>query len=147
MHTITRDGVYQNILMDGSSLYPTGFHPVQLNQQRDIRKDAQPYARFTAPKPVRYYFVSFGVAHYVDDRSQPESGLSPKTLEGYDIIVPELQDGSEPYDPFSLDIFLLGDFFKRHMYEVSRFTLKRHITLIGNRGTPTSSFWPLLSRK
>ncbi|KAI0693495.1 kinase-like domain-containing protein [Cytidiella melzeri] len=107
-----RDCAYKNIMMDGSSLYPKGFHPVVSNLLPDVRTTAKPYARFTAPQPVKYYFVDFGISESfaVDQTSRLVVGT-----DGLDADVPELSD-DKPYDPFKVDIFILGNFFKQQIF-------------------------------
>jgi len=103
-----RDCAYKNLMMDGSSLYPGGFHPVRSNLTPDTRSRARPYSRFTAPRPVKYYYVDFGISSIFspEDKSRLVVGA-----DGIDQEVPELSD-TVPYDPFKVDIFVLGDFFK-----------------------------------
>ncbi|KAI0693498.1 kinase-like domain-containing protein [Cytidiella melzeri] len=107
-----RDCAYKNLMMDGASLYPKGFHPVLSNFLPDARTKAKPYARFTAPQPVKYYFVDFGISESfaVDQTSRLVVGT-----DGLDADVPELSD-SKPYDPFKVDIFILGNFFKQQIF-------------------------------
>ncbi|KAI0693496.1 kinase-like domain-containing protein [Cytidiella melzeri] len=107
-----RDCAYKNIMMDGTSLYPKGFHPVLTDSLPDMRAKAKPYARFTAPQPVKYYFVDFGISESfaVDQTSRLVVGT-----DGLDADVPELSD-DKPYDPFKVDIFILGNFFKQQIF-------------------------------
>jgi hypothetical protein len=103
-------------MMNGMSLYPNGFHPVLSDFTPDLRKKTHHYARFTAPKPVKYYFVDFGIS----ESFPVEQEISPRVTgtDGLDAEVPELSE-DVPYDPFKVDIFILGNFFKKQLYNVS----------------------------
>lgn len=99
--------------MDASSLYPKGFHPVLRYLRPDAHHRANPRSRFGAPKPVKYYFIDFGISAHIP------SG-APKEVVGTDGIdqdVPELSD-TVPYDPFKVDIFILGSLFNLQFYLV-----------------------------
>ena len=108
---------YKNIMMDGSSLYPKGFHPVLTDFTPDCNKEAKPYARSTALKPVRYYFVDFGISRMC---SRDENGNTLITgTDGPDATVPELSN-TVAYDPYKVDIYILGNFLKQCIYDVSQ---------------------------
>ncbi len=110
-------------MMDGTSLYPKGFHPIVTNYTPDVRNEAKPYARFTAPTPVKYYFVNFGIS---ESLAVEGTSLRASGTDGLGPDVPELS-GSEPYDPFKVDIFILGNFFKKYLFDVSAITCLRRL--------------------
>ena len=100
--------------MDASGLFPHGFHPTLLYLQPDARRRAQARSRLGAPKPVKYYYIDFGISVY------SPSG-APKNVVGTDGIdsdVPELS-ATLPYDAFKVDIFILGNLFRKELLQVS----------------------------
>jgi len=97
--------------MDGDAMYPDGFHPISLRRTPDYSGFAKYKSRTIAG--AKYYYVDFGISVYV-----PEA-LRPKLVTGVlgrDQDPPELSD-SVPYDPFKLDIFIIGNMFRREFYE------------------------------
>lgn len=63
--------------------------------------------------PVRYYFIDFGIS------SQFAKGDSPYVLgrQGRDKEVPELSSDI-PYNAFKVDIFILGNLYKKEFIQV-----------------------------
>ena len=116
MFMVLRDAAETNILMDADSMYPKGYHPVQ---QRRLplphwTSMASPYSRASAPRPVRYYFADFGLStHFPPGAPRLVTGEL-----GAEREVPELSD-TIPYDPFKLDIYVLGNVFKTRIHDVS----------------------------
>ena len=90
--------------MDATAMYPEGFHPMRLSRHpRDLRRWAPVRSRDDVP--VTYYFVDFGIS------SQFQPGNTDRLVvgtSGLDQDVPELSD-EVPYDPFKLDVFILGN--------------------------------------
>lgn len=112
---IVRDCAYENVLMDGASLFPHGFHPLlSYSAPHNIRELAWYYPRYTVPKPVKYYFIDFGISVHFSPGQQPKLVTGMK---GLDRDPPELSD-TVPYDPFKLDVFILGNLFKTTIYQV-----------------------------
>lgn len=108
-----RDCVMNNILFDADAMYPEGFHPVTLTMTPDYSALAKYTSR--ASVGVKYYYVDFGISVYI-----PEA-VGPKLVTGIlgrDQDPPELS-GDDPYDPFKLDIFIIGNMFAREFYRVS----------------------------
>ena len=103
----------RNILMDAPALYPEGFHPVRLNASRDFRnRTLRNVPRAFAP--ARYYYVDFGISVHIPPEVRPKCATG---VLGRDREVPEL---SQPeYDPFKVDIFVLGNLFRKVICEVS----------------------------
>ncbi|KAI0040246.1 hypothetical protein FA95DRAFT_1566568 [Auriscalpium vulgare] len=110
-----RDCASTNIMMDASAMYPKGFHPVEQDYLPDHSGGAPRYSRLTAG--VKYYFVDYGISSEFPVDSDPASRLVVGDL-GRDQEPPELSD-TVPYDPFKLDIFLIGNIFRRKYYEVA----------------------------
>ncbi|GJE92554.1 kinase-like domain-containing protein [Phanerochaete sordida] len=107
-----RDPAPSNILMDADSMYPKGYHPVFKTYLPNFRTRAWPYSRFSAPAGVRYYLADFGIsARFAAGQQRLVSGEI-----GADREVPELHSGA-PYDPFKVDIFVLGNVFKKRIHD------------------------------
>ncbi|KAI0040473.1 hypothetical protein FA95DRAFT_1502816 [Auriscalpium vulgare] len=110
-----RDCATPNIMMDASAMYPKGFHPVKQGFLPD-RSDVAPcYSRLSAG--VKYYFVDYGISSEFPLDSDPASRLVVGRL-GRDQEPPELSD-TVSYDPFKVDIFVVGNIFRRKYYEVA----------------------------
>ncbi|KAJ3004551.1 hypothetical protein NUW54_g4764 [Trametes sanguinea] len=105
-----RDCAFKNIMMDASSLFPKGFHPIAQKMLADGVTPATVLSRASAP--VHYYFIDFGISTWFTDDS-------PKLVvgtDGLDREPPELSK-TVPYDPFKLDVFLIGNLIRRRLYE------------------------------
>ncbi|EPQ57114.1 hypothetical protein GLOTRDRAFT_137525 [Gloeophyllum trabeum ATCC 11539] len=102
-----RDCDGRNIMMDGVSLYPEGFHPIRSNMKPDLSGFAPHYTR--TQRPTRYYLIDFGISR----RYNPEDGppLEPPILGG-DKSVPEFQTSDEPRDPFPTDVYYMGNMIR-----------------------------------
>lgn len=92
--------------MDGEPIYPKGFHPSM--STLDAR------GKWTTPRRrrdvggVRYYFTDFGISSQFDGSEQTRLVTGE---DGQDQDVPELHY-PEPYDPFPVDVFILGNLFR-----------------------------------
>ena len=102
-------------MMDGDDMYPEGFHPIRLGYTVDSLSPAEHTSRTVAG--VKYYFVDFGISSYLPDATSPRLVTGE---DGRDQDPPELS-GEEPYDPFKLDIFIIGNTLKRDFCGVSAF--------------------------
>lgn len=98
--------------MDAKSIIPTGWHFVSHFCEPDGITKISPLERRNYP--VRYYFVGFGSAYHLP----PPKQTLVRDIGGGDFDVPELAKGKS-YDPFKLDIYTLGNVFKKELYEVS----------------------------
>ncbi len=118
---LSRDCAYKNIMMDASALFPRGFHPVIQCSLPDVSAEAPVLSR--AVMHINYYFIDFGISSYFrpDSFSRLVVGSS-----GLDQEPPELSR-IVPYDPFKLDVFLIGNLIRRHFCDVctSRHTSSR----------------------
>lgn len=113
MTCIHRDCVQKNLMMDASAMYPEGFHPVGL----DFKLDHSDYAKHSTSRAaagVKYYFVDFGISVHIPD--SVDSKLVTGFL-GRDRDPPELSN-KKPYDPFKLDIFIIGNMLKQEFCTV-----------------------------
>ncbi|KAH9893444.1 kinase-like domain-containing protein [Cubamyces lactineus] len=110
-HIAHRDCAYKNVMMDATALYPRGFHPVQTRSLPDISDYAPVLPRSSAP--IKYYFLDFGISTQFDQGDQSRLVIG---RDGLERSVPELSD-DVPYDPFKVDICILGALFKQHMLD------------------------------
>lgn len=112
-----RDCAMPNIMMDASSMYPSGFHPChQLMLFDDVNVPAPVLPRATAN--IRYYFIDYGISSYFppDKPRELVTGIHGRE------DVPELSD-VKPYDPFAVDIFIIGSLLRKEFCEVGTYVL------------------------
>ncbi|KAL5492985.1 hypothetical protein ACEPAI_4433 [Sanghuangporus weigelae] len=104
-----RDCSDLNIMMDADAMYPKGFHPKSGIMDSTGHRFAHTKHRRDIVPRVRYYFIDFGISSMFrpEDKERKVIGL-----EGQDTAVPELSL-SRPYDPFLVDVFILGNLFKK----------------------------------
>lgn len=102
-------------MMDASGMYPRGHHPHLTRLLPDISAKAPFVSRVMARPPVKYYYIDFGISSKFspDEKSRLVYGSL-----GRDQEVPELST-SIPYDPFKVDIFLIGNALRQMMRDVS----------------------------
>jgi hypothetical protein len=102
--------------MDADAMYPEGFHPISLNHTPDYSGLAK-YTSRTAVGGVKYYFIGFGISVHIPKNlgEQMVTGIM-----GRDRDPPELSE-TKPYDPFKLDVFIIGNMLKREFQEVNMF--------------------------
>ena len=101
-------------MMDGSAMFPQGFHPIWQSLLPDDTSTPAPF-RPRAMVPVTYYFIDFGISCWFIPGDTDRLVLGSKGLDGE---APELSD-SVPYDPFRLDMFILGNLFRKQFLDVS----------------------------
>ncbi|KAI0345518.1 hypothetical protein BDW22DRAFT_1324401 [Trametopsis cervina] len=106
-----RDCSVQNLMMDANSLFPEGFHPVSLILDPTATRLAKQKPRSSAR--VKYYYVDFGISVHILP-GQPKLALGGA---GRDQSVPELSH-VVPYDPFLVDIYIIGNMFKTFLHKV-----------------------------
>ena len=103
-------------MMDATPLFPRGFHPISDNTLPDnVMKYAPQRPR--AITPVKYYYTDFGLSSRF---SAHETSRLVTGRAGLDGDVPELSH-TDPYDPFKVDIFILGSLFRKLFFEVGIF--------------------------
>ena len=84
----SRDISILNVMMDPKPILPAMFHPQWTwRQLRDITKDVRPYSR--TARPVKYYFIDFGIAVRVPAGGDVRSTLGDACQ---DHDVPELSN-------------------------------------------------------
>ncbi len=99
-------------MMDASVMYPQGFHPIAPSfLPNDVSSLAPVMPR--ASVPVTYYYVDFGISTlFTKETNRMVTGWA-----GLDRDIPELSN-DVPYDPFKVDIFILGNLFKQSFLDV-----------------------------
>ncbi|TFY75607.1 hypothetical protein EWM64_g8404 [Hericium alpestre] len=108
-----RDCSEKNLMMDATAMYPLGFHPVKHTFLPDCNTPARSSIIPRSVAGVRYYFVDFGISSFIPPDAPSKLVLG---LDGRDQDVPELSD-EDPYDPFKVDIFTIGNVFRRLFYD------------------------------
>ena len=103
----------RNILMDADAMYPEGFHPIKTSYKRDYSGWATPIPRSAAG--VRYYFADFGISVHIPEGDS--LGFVTGAL-GRDQDPPELSE-TVSYDPFKLDVFIIGNMLRQEFCEVT----------------------------
>lgn len=101
--------------MDADHMFPRGFHPVKDTLLHDVATPAPIIPRRDVG--VKYYFVDYGISSYFPAGSKSHMVLG---RDGRDQDVPELSD-EVPYDPFKVDIFTIGNVFRREFCNVKLF--------------------------
>ena len=100
-------------MYDPRPLFPDMYHPVQRYRSRGWKGKAKYSTR--TENPVRYYFIDFGISSWF----QPEDTNRLVTgMFGLDRDVPELSNDI-PYDPFKVDVFILGNCFRERFTQAS----------------------------
>ncbi|KAG8951308.1 hypothetical protein FRC04_006548 [Tulasnella sp. 424] len=97
-----RDCAFDNIMMDARTLYPEGWHPQAYLRTPDVKTILAPRA-LREIEEVPYYLIDFGLSTYKQNLT---TGLDGQER------APELSD-EIPYDPFKLDVYILGMAYKR----------------------------------
>ena len=100
-------------MMDGSPLYPAGFHPMRRGFSQDVIDELKPLSRME--HPVRYYYIDFGLS----ERFSPGASSLVIGDVGRDDEVPELSS-TVPYDGYKADIHALGNLFHKELELVCR---------------------------
>lgn len=93
-------------------MYPRGFHPVRMRMLPDMSDEAPRVSRTEAP--VRYYFIDYDISVFIPPDEHPKL---VKGRKGRDRDPPELSS-NEAYDPFKLDVFIIGNVFRKEFYDV-----------------------------
>jgi hypothetical protein len=109
---IDSDCVMRNLLMDADAMYPEGFHPIKPTFKRDYSGRATYIPRSVAG--VRYYFADFGLSVHIPEE-EPQKLVTGDL--GRDQDPPELSE-SVPYDPFKLDMFIIGNMLRQEIHNV-----------------------------
>lgn len=129
------------LMMDAAAMYPRGFHPVQQKHTLDLKGLAPVIPRLGVWPPVKYYFVDYGISVRVPPEDRPQVVVGNW---GFDQDVPELSM-TTPYDPFKVDIFIIGNVFKKKICDVScnqrSFSYRTHVPSRSSRISSSSARW------
>ncbi|KAF5374685.1 hypothetical protein D9615_008948 [Tricholomella constricta] len=101
----------QNIMMDARPILPSGWHFVAHNCTLDGVTPVSPLARIDYP--VRYVIIDFDCSV----RLSPGQPRLITNFGGRDGDPPEYKS-RDPYDPFKIDVFTLGNVFFKDFYKV-----------------------------
>ena len=102
-NSLDSDIAAANIMMDGTSMYPDGFHPYAQHRAKDYPKHSRAKALTRTQASPKYYFIDFGISSQFMGRDSryPVVGIYGRTR------APELSL-TVAYDPFAVDVFGLG---------------------------------------
>ncbi|KAG8956974.1 hypothetical protein FRC03_010652 [Tulasnella sp. 419] len=100
-----RDCSVRNIMMDARRMFDYNWHPVLPSRKRDGSGMLEIKTTRTESGGVRYYFIDFGISSMGQDFVLGIDGQEE---------APELKLGDDiPYDPFKLDVYILGMAYRR----------------------------------
>ena len=99
-------------MMDASAMYPQGFHPIWDVFLLDAHTPVYPPSRSAVG--VKYYYIDYGISVHIPPEVHPKTALGGH---GRDQEPPELSF-KVLYDPFKLDIFTIGNVFRREICDV-----------------------------
>lgn len=100
-------------MMDVTPLYPNGFRTYGPTMDRTGLRLANPLKRYEVDS-VRYLVIDFGLSTLFDESTTNRLVTGDLAL---DLDVPELSE-DVPYDPFLVDVFTLGNLFKKTFVRV-----------------------------
>lgn len=130
--------------MDASAMYPQGFHPVHQIYLSDTKTRAVTLSRSAVP--VKYYFIDFGISTVFPNEAHPKLVLGE---DGRDQEVPELSEDI-PYDPFKVDIFIIGNLLRHELREVrgsDRYPSSVCLTCIAQKYSNLEFLSPLITTR
>lgn len=114
---LCRDCAIRNIMMDARPLYPSGWHPAAPFLNKDGITDLPREPSITAVGGVRYYFVDYGLSSHRKSSVTGVFGVEN---------APELSQ-TVPYDPYKLDVYILGMLFKEFVLMVRNLRNDNHL--------------------
>jgi hypothetical protein len=128
---LCRDCAFTNIMMDPGSLFLSpGFHPMWYCLNPDA-SDRAKYRRRNAlqgGERVKYVFIDFGISAWYNKEGVSYNGFfhegkpAQPDCHGADRDVPELGHPNVPHDPFKVDVFMLGNVFRKKLVNVRAYT-------------------------
>lgn len=107
-------------------MYPQGHHPILNEYLPDCSRIAPVLPR--AGAGVKYYFTDFGISTWFAADDETKLVLGSK---GLDKSAPELSD-TVPYDPFKLDVYILGKLFREKFTQVRMVMARRAYSCPGS---------------
>ncbi|PPQ80958.1 LOW QUALITY PROTEIN: hypothetical protein CVT26_003529 [Gymnopilus dilepis] len=111
-----RDACWYNIMMDHSKMVPKGTHFCLPSSHDGVRNGLTWKSRWSV-RPVQYYFIDFGISVRCPSPDTKVLGVLAQ-----DKTTPELSN-TVPYSPFPVDIYQIGNVFKRIIKEYEGLTL------------------------
>ncbi|KAH8989518.1 hypothetical protein EDB86DRAFT_2942809 [Lactarius hatsudake] len=96
-----RDCTANNVMLEPSKIYPTGFHPVKRDRNRNFKGKATAYTR--TQRPPRYLFIDLGLS-----RRYPTRDIIDEPLHGGDRTAPEIKSRNWS-NPFHTDVYYIGN--------------------------------------
>ncbi|KAI9447457.1 hypothetical protein H4582DRAFT_2136910 [Lactarius indigo] len=108
----SRDCTANNVMLEPSKMYPTGFHPVKRDRDRNFKGKATAYTR--TQRPTRYLFIDLGLS-----RQYPARDIIDEPLHGGDRTAPEIKSRKWS-NPFHTDVYYIGNLIR------GEFTRKYH---------------------
>lgn len=106
---VLSDCALDNIMMDARALYVEPWHPQRPVVDMRGRINLDTWIPRTAVGGVQYYFIDFGLSTFREDQAVGYFGH---------ICAPELSPWV-PYDPYKVDVYILGKTFDEFLVEVS----------------------------
>ncbi|KAI0046122.1 hypothetical protein FA95DRAFT_1419837 [Auriscalpium vulgare] len=108
-HVAHHDCTELNFVMDASSMYPDGFHAMDINRTRDWKGRPKHLTR-TQARP-RYYIIDYGLSALLRPEDGPPLILATP---GGDKSVPEFNNPGlkVPVNPFPIDVYYLGNMIR-----------------------------------
>ena len=96
-------------------------HPAHYSRSIDFKHLLR--IRTRTSHPARYYYIDFGISVYI-----PPDASSKLVVGGHgrDQEAPELSF-DVAYDPFKLDIFIIGNMFRKVLYSVGSISPYAHM--------------------
>jgi hypothetical protein len=127
------DCTANNVMLDPSQMYPSGFHPVKMNRKKNFKGKATAHTR--TQRPPLYIFIDFGLS-----RQYPSREVVDYPLRGGDKTAPEHQS-YRPSNPFHTDIYYIGNLVRDHFMTVCVPSADPADNLIYLRNTRVSGSW------
>ena len=126
-------------MFDSSKMYPNGFHPVKIDQNRNFKGTAKAYTR--TQRPPRYYFIDFGLSSQYSSRDAMD-----EPQPGEDKSAPEHRSGQR-CNPFHTDVYYIGNLVRQEFMKAGniRRTPIVHDLIFIRRGTAVSNSWRIWS--
>ncbi|KAJ3881233.1 hypothetical protein F5051DRAFT_322211 [Lentinula edodes] len=105
-----------NIMMDGSQMYPEGWNSLDPWQARDDPSCPAKRTGFRMQFWPKYYLIDFGLSHMYSSKST----IPPleRILRGGDKSAPEHAPKYKSANPFSTDIYYIGNLIRQKFTEV-----------------------------
>lgn len=99
--------------MKGDTLFKSAPHPHP--NFAHLTKDGRRKVEFNARSAhhVKYYYIDFGLSNMFPSYGERKLVTG---AEGRERNIPELSNPNQPYDPFKVDVCIVGRFIQRDFY-------------------------------